>query len=131
MKIFIQFISGIFGSILLGIAGLGLGTFIGGNYGFPDFGGNAGYEAGGSFLAIIGISLGALVGICITRRLQKQRSKPMNALVAMIIGLAFGLIAFDYNMTKLVQWMIFLLPALLIVGATNFDKKNSGTSQLK
>jgi uncharacterized membrane protein len=63
MKIFVQFVLSLLFSILFGIIGLIIGATIGGNLGFPEFGGNSGYESGGVFFAIVGISLGSLFGI--------------------------------------------------------------------
>lgn len=48
MKILATYLAGLIGGGVLGGIGLVLGTVIGGNIGFPEFGGAAaGYEAGG------------------------------------------------------------------------------------
>jgi len=119
MKILTQFLTSLIFSIIFGIFSLLAGSGIGGNYGFPDFGGNVGYEASGAFFGVIGISLGALVGSLFTRKLQKEKTEILSAIIAMTISLSFGLLNFEYNMTPMIAWLILLLPSLLITVATN------------
>jgi len=73
MKTFVQFLLSLLTSILLGILGLGVGATIGGNFGFPAFGGNVGYEAGGVFFAILGISLGSFFFFTLQNKLQSKQ----------------------------------------------------------
>jgi uncharacterized membrane protein YeaQ/YmgE (transglycosylase-associated protein family) len=122
MKIFTQFISGLVGSVILGIIGLIIGTIIGGNFGFPKFGGNVGYEAGGVFFAIVGISLGSLLGIMFAKKMQKEQHNHILALITAIITTCIGIFLFDYNMSLVVKLIILLIPSVMLTAVTNWRK---------
>lgn len=122
MKIFAQFVSSLVGGILLGIIGLMIGAFIGGNFGFPEFGGNAGYESGGVFFAIVGISLGGLLGIMVAKKIQKEQYKYTIASIAAIVTIFIGVIIFDYNMPPAVRLIILLMPSVVLTAITNWQK---------
>lgn len=119
MKILAQFISSLVGGILIGIIGLIIGATIGGNFGFPAFGGNAGYESGGVFFAIVGISLGSLLGIMAVKKLQKEKYKYASASIAAIITICIGIIIFDYNMPATIGLAILLMPPIVLTAITN------------
>jgi hypothetical protein len=122
MKIFTQFVSSFVGGILLGIIGLAIGSTIGGNFGFPEFGGNAGYESGGVFFAIVGISLGSLLGIIIAKKIQKEKHKYAIALITTIITICIGITLFNYNMSLVVGLLILLMPPVALTATTNWKK---------
>lgn len=122
MKIFAQFISSLVGGILLGMMGLGIGATIGGNFGFPAFGGNAGYESGGVFFAIVGISLGSLLGIMVAKKIQKKQHKYTIASIAAIITTCIGVILFDYNVPPAIGLTILLMPSVVLTAITNWQK---------
>lgn len=119
MKIFVQFVSSLLGGILLGIVGLAVGATIGGNFGFPAFGGNVGYESGGVFFAIVGISLGSLLGIIAAKKLQKEQIKYSVASIAAVITTVIGVLIFDYNMPPVIALTILLMPSIVLTVATN------------
>ena len=120
MKIFIQFILSLLGAILLGIFGLGFGAQSSDSFGFPAFGGNAaGYESGGVFFAIVGISLGSLLGIAIAKKAQKEKCKYLiNAIIA-CVTIFISLIIFDRNIPLEALLGILIMPALLMTAAAN------------
>ncbi len=122
MKIFVQFVSSLVGGILLGIIGLFIGSMIGGNFGFPEFGGNVGYQAGGPFFGIIGISLGSLLGIIAAKRIQKDQFIYSITSIAAIITTIIGLLLFDYNMPPAIGFSIPLMPAIVLIIVTNWQK---------
>ena len=122
MKIFTQFLSGLVGSVVLGIIGLIIGTIIGGNFGFPKFGGNVDYESGGVFFAIVGISLGSLLGIMFAKKMQKEQHKYMFALITAIITTCIGIFLFDYNMSFIVKLTILFIPSVMLTAVTNWRK---------
>jgi hypothetical protein len=126
MKIFIQVVSSLVGGILLGIVGLVVGAIIGGNFGFPEFGGNGGYESGGVFFAIVGISLGSLLGIITAKRLQKEPPQYTAASIAAIIIIIIGILLFNYNMSPVVGLPMLLMPSIVLTAITN-GQKFSGT----
>lgn len=122
MKILFQFVSSLICGMLLGIAGLVIGVEIGGNYGFPSFGGNYGYEAGGVFFAIVGISLGSLLGIMAVKKMQKEKHKYTIASIAAIIIICIGVLLFDYNMSPVIGLTILLMPSVVLTVVTNNPK---------
>ena len=122
MKIFAQFISSFVGGILLGILGLAIGAIIGGNFGFPAFGGNIGYESGGVFFAIVGISVGSMFGIAIAKKIQKEKCKYSTASIATLITIFIGLIIFDYYLPLAVGLTILLMPPIVLTVITNWQK---------
>jgi len=123
MKVFAQFVSSLVGGILLGILGLIVGATIGGNFGFPEFGGNAGYEAGGVFFAIVGISAGSLLGIMTAKKLQKETQKYLTAsIAATVVMVVIGVILFDYNMPPAIGLTILLMPPVVLTLITNWQK---------
>ena len=73
-KIFAQFIAGIFGGTILGIAGFLTMMNYGGNYGcwasIDSLFGTAGYESCGSFGSIAGLIIGSLVGIAVISKVK-------------------------------------------------------------
>ena len=122
MKIFAQFVSSLVSGILLGIIGLVVGSIIGGNFGFPKFGGNVGYESGGVFFAIVGISLGSLLGIMTTKKLQKEQCSYTTASITTIITVIIGVLLFDYNMPPVIGLTILLMPPIVLTVITNWQK---------
>ena len=123
MKIFAQFVSSLVGGVLLGILGLSVGATIGGNFGFPEFGGNVGYEAGGAFFAIVGISIGSFLGIIAAKKLQKEAQKYVTAsITAAVIMIIIGVILFDYNMPPAIGLTILFMPPVVLTLTTNWQK---------
>jgi len=134
MKIFAQFVSSLFGSILLGIVGLFIGAYIGSNFDFPEFGlpefgdiayhdGNAGYESGVVFFTIVGISIGSLLGIMTAKKLQKEVQENLSTLIVIaVIMVIMGIILFDYNMPLAIGLIIFLMPSIVLTLIANRRK---------
>ena len=114
MHVFIQFISSLICSILFGIVGLIVGATIGGNFGFPAFGGNVGYESGGVFFAIVGISLGSLLGLMFVKKIQKEKFSHGLALIVTAVIICVSVIVFDYDMPRAVGLTILLLPSIAL-----------------
>ena len=112
MKLFISFATNLLGSLCLGIIGLIIGATIGGNIGFPPFGSNTGYESGGVFCAIVGISLGSMLAITDTQKRHAGRpTHGTNSIVALVTAV-IGLLLFDYHMPLVVGLIILLLPPI-------------------
>ena len=124
MKIFAQFVSSLVGGILLGIVGLAIGATIGGNFGFPEFGGyTAGYEACGVFFAIIGISTGSLLGIKAAKKRQMESRKNLTASIAVLVILVIiGEMIADYNMPPAIGLTILLVPPAVLTLITNWQE---------
>ena len=124
MKIFAQFVSSLLGGILLGIVGLAIGATIGGNLTFPEFGSNAaGYESGGVFFAIVGISTGSLLGIMAAKKLQKEAQKYVTAsIAATVIMIIIGVILFDHYMPPAISLTILLMPPVVLTLIINWQK---------
>lgn len=122
MKILAQFVLSLIGAILLGIVGLIVGAYIGGNFGFPAFGGNVGYESGGVFFAIVGISFGSLLGTMLTKKLQKDSRKYLVPFITCIASICYGVFIFDYSMPAIVETSILLLPPAIMTLITNWEK---------
>ena len=138
MRILVQFIMGILGSIVFGVLGLDAGATFGGNFGFPAFGGNAaGYESGGVFFAILGIAFGGLLGIMVINKLLHRRQATLPpkanlpkrrtasvpvALLATIIIAIVDLMLFDYHTLPAVDLIILLLPTVVLT--TLFNKEH-------
>lgn len=122
MKIFAQFILSLVAGILFGLIGLIIGATIGGNFGFPEFGGNSGYESGGVFFAIVGISLGSLFGIIAMKKFQKEPYKYTIASIATIITISIGVILFDYNMSSARGLTMLLMPSVALTALANWQK---------
>lgn len=122
MIIFVHFLSSLVGAILLGIIGLVIGAYIGGNFGFFEFGGNAGYEAGGVFFAIVGISFGSLLGIMFVKKLLKEKYKYSIITMTAIVTSCVGVILFDYNMPLAVGLIILLMPPVVLTAIANWKK---------
>jgi hypothetical protein len=121
-KIFVQFITATLGSIVIGLIGLALGAVIGGNFGFPAFGENVGYESGGVFFAILGISFGSLLGIRIANKFLHQKSRYVIALLAAAITSVINLLLFNSNMSTIVSIIILLLPAFVLTTVMRWQK---------
>lgn len=122
MKIFAQLVLSFLFSILFGIIGLISGAIIGGNFCFPEFGGNSGYESGGVFFAIVGISLGSLFEIIAMKKLQKEPYKYTIASIATIITIGIGVMLFDYNMSPALGLTILLMPSVVLTVLTNWHE---------
>lgn len=72
-KISVQILAGIILAMILGIAGLIMGMYIGGNYGclpiINSMFGTRGYESCGSFGGLLGLIGGAVLGVFVFSRL--------------------------------------------------------------
>lgn len=113
MKILAHYLAGLIGGGVLGGIGLVLGTMIGGNIGFPEFGGAAaGYEAGGVFFALIGMPFGGVVGGALLQKVQKETVKisVAPAIIAAILMSVLGVAFYRYNISSVVFWAMLLMP---------------------
>ena len=106
---------------MLGIIGLIIGAVIGGNFGFPAFGGNVGYESGGVFFGIVGISLGSLLGIVSAKKKQNEEYEYFIASIAVIIMISIGVIIFDYNLSLAIGFTILFMPPVVLTAITNWQ----------
>jgi hypothetical protein len=136
-KIFAQFTAGIFGGTILGIAGFLTMMVYGGNHGcwsvIDSLFGTAGYESCGSFGAIIGMLIGAILGITILS--NKKITNYLKTAILLLSG-AF-LLPFIYEIVifwppfedgdifivspVILMFMLFSsIPSLLITGIINW-----------
>jgi len=133
MKFIAQIVASLLGSILVGIAGLAYGVTLGGNLGFPSFGGyTAGYEAAGVFFSIIGISTGSLLGIVVAKNLQNKSQKNLAAaIITAVIMAIIGVNLAYYYMPTAISLTILLTPTAVLIPITNwqnlFQKKANET----
>jgi hypothetical protein len=100
-KFFAQFIAGIFGGTILGIAGFLIMLTYGGNYGCWSFidslFGTAGYESCGLFGGITGIIVGVIVGIFVFSKvkvLSYLKAGIYMLLASFILPFLYGVIMF-------------------------------------
>jgi len=114
IRIFLQFIVSLIGSILLGIVGLIFGATIGGNFGFPAFGGNVGYESGGVFFAIVGISLGSVLGAMFVKKLRQEKFSYGIASMIAVVSICVSVVLFDYDMPRVLSLVIIVLPSVVL-----------------
>jgi hypothetical protein len=121
MKIFVQFVSSLICSIIFGFIGFTNGANFGGNYGFPRFGGGVGWESGGMFFMIMGISLGSLIGTTIARKLLKEKLKFKIAAITMLVVICIQIVAFYNGMPQfaIVGIGMLLIPPVALTVATN------------
>lgn len=121
MKITTQFLLSLIGSVLFGIIGLFIGAMIGGNFGFPSFGGIQGYESGGIFFSIVGISLGSFL---FTQIIKKRRNEEFEIKIAIITSLAVacaGILIFDTIIQRAVGLIILLMQSVILTIITNWQ----------
>lgn len=119
-KIFAQFIIGLVGSIVIGFIGLILGSGIGGNYGFPAFGGVVGWEAGGVFFALLGIAIGGLLSVMLATKLMHKKRRYLVGIIASILAFCMDFLLYDYNMNLAILVLIVVLPSVVITVAMNW-----------
>lgn len=112
-KIIIQFITSFIFSLLYGGFGLFLGTFIGNTFNFPPLLGMRGYESGGAFFMLIGITLGGLFGFWVIIKKFNEKPKIITLLLISIFSLLFNFFLYgpDIEIAKLI--LVLIIPALL------------------
>ena len=133
-KIFTEFIAGVFGGTILGIAGFLIMIDYGGNNGcwpiIDAFFDTAGYESCGSFGAISGTSLGALIGITILSIANVKNYLGTSiwlAIGAFVLPLIYGIVTLWSPFEDLlivppviIVFMISsIIPSALITGIVN------------
>lgn len=121
-EVFLQILLGLVFSVLLGMINLFVGAIIGGNFGFPPFGGNSGYEAGGVFFGILGLSLGCLIGMIIVDIIFHRKRKYTSALIAAALVAVINLVLFDRELSLFMAVIILLLPLLVLIIMMNWQK---------
>jgi len=138
-KIFAQFIAGIFGGTILGIAGFLTMMDYGGNYGCWSFidslFGTAGYESCGSFGSFVGEAVGVVLGIIILSKIKivnYSRVAILLLLGAFLLPFLYGVMMFcppfEDGDLLIVPPIIFIamlssaVPSLLITGAIHWRK---------
>ena len=138
-KIFAQFIAGIFGGTILGIAGFLSMMNYGGNYGcwafIDSLFGTAGYESCGSFGSIAGLIIGAIIGIAVLSKITILRySKVAICLLigAFVLPFLYGTIMFwppfeDGDLLivppVIIGFMVAsIIPSAVITGTINWRK---------
>jgi hypothetical protein len=117
-RILVQWALGALGGIIIGILGVMVGAGIGGNHGFPGFGGaTAGYEAGGVFFGLLGIALGSFAAVVIIQMVLHERCSFLVALLGSSVSFAADLALYDYYAPP---WTLILIvampPTLAVVG---------------
>lgn len=102
-KIFAQCTAGVFGGMMLGIAGFINLTNYGGNYGcaawIDNLFGTRGYESCGSFGALSGVLLGSILGILIITKIKRSADQYKKigirmAFATIILPLLYAVIIF-------------------------------------
>ncbi len=115
-KILVEWTLGVLGGIVIGILGLLLGADIGGNQGFPSFGGAmAGWEAGGVFFGLLGISLGSFAGVLIVQRAIHKWSDFFAALLGAGLAFAFDFALYDFSAPPWTHILILVMPSSFVV----------------
>lgn len=102
-KLLAQFISGVFGAGVLAVLGLLLMSVYGGNYGcwsaVDSFFSLRGYESCGKLGAYIGLILGSIFGVLLSKKIKsKKPSRVFTALMSLLIVLMFVLSLNGYLM---------------------------------
>ena len=113
-----QWALGALGGIIVGILGVMVGAGIGGNHGFPGFGGaTAGYEAGGVFFGLLGIALGSFAAVVIVQMVLHERCSYLVALLGASVSFGADLAIYGYHAPP---WTLVLIlampPSLVLVG---------------
>ncbi|PJC36968.1 hypothetical protein CO046_03330 [Candidatus Peregrinibacteria bacterium CG_4_9_14_0_2_um_filter_53_11] len=138
-KIFAEFSAGIFGGTVLGIAAFLAMTTYGGNYGcwssIDSLFGTVGYESCGSFGALTGVLVGALLAMILFSKAKITNYTKVAIyllLGAFILPFLYGVIIFwppfedgDLLLVPpvILTFMAFsVIPSLLITGAINWRK---------
>lgn len=111
----LQFISGLIVEIILGIISVLFGSYIGGNFGFVEFGGNRGYEAGGAFFGSIGLVLGALYGVSVVKRFLKEKVNIRNSLIGAVIIIFLFLLIFKNDSPPICFYPFLVLNPILFI----------------
>ncbi len=115
-KILVEWTLGVLGGIVIGILGLLLGADIGGNQGFPSFGGAmAGWEAGGVFFGLLGISSGSFAGVLIVQRAIHKWSDFFAALLGAGVAFAVDFALYDFSAPPWTHILILVMPSSLVV----------------
>lgn len=107
-RILLKILVGLIFEIILGIFLVVFGAFIGGNFGFIEFGGNRGYEAGGAFFGAIGLVLGALGGVVLMKKIFKEKIKIKRSLIGMLVIIFLFLLTFK-NDSSPIFFYLFLI----------------------
>jgi hypothetical protein len=107
-RIFLQILIGLIAEIFLGIVFVFIGAFIGGNFGFVNFGGNVGYEAGGAFFGTIGLVLGALCGVVMIKQSFKEKIKTKRSLIGAFIITFLFLLTFRKDSPPIFLYLLLL-----------------------
>ena len=148
-KILAQFIAGIFGATILGIAGFLTMIDYGGNHGcgpFTSMFGMAGYESCGDFGGLSGMIIGSIIGIFIVSKVKITNYFKIAICLltcSFLFPLIFALIMFWPHFFEgnpfAIPFIIFMfilfsaIPSLLITAAINWRKLlrlNNNSKQL-
>lgn len=119
-KIILQFITGIIFSFLFGILGLLLGSFIGGNFGFPLLWDMQGYESGGVLFALIGISSGALAGFWAVTKKFNEAPKVITPILISILALLIDFSLWDGSDMAIWKLVFILILPSLFLGLSSY-----------
>jgi hypothetical protein len=122
MKYLLEVIFGIISSFLFAIFGIVIGSFIGGNLGFPAFGGNVGYEAGGVFFAFLGVVFGSFLGVIKVKKFLKEEIKATRGVSVGVIIFLLMIIRFDYHLGTFMTMVYFFSPSLIFTLVLNLKK---------
>ena len=128
-----EFIAAISAGSIIGMLGLVLGANYGGNYGcFPFINalfGTRGYESCGSFFALLGIILGALLGVYLVKKYSRDAMKTIftSVLILILVPLLFeitqGLEDIGVTMLLVLIFVVFsFIPSAIIVALMNIKK---------
>lgn len=117
----VQSLSAVVMGFVTGIAGLAIGMFIGGNFGFPSvLGKTAGYESGGLFFWLLCFPLGIGLGMFIGCKFFKTTINTKLLLLGGLLALVAGFVLAAYDVAAL--GIIFWLPVLLMLLVENLPR---------
>jgi hypothetical protein len=133
VEIFVQLLISLVTNTIFGFIGLITGGIIGMNiagaitssgYEIPTFlKGNVGWDNGGIFFGIIGISIGCIASTLLIKKLQKKKIKYLPFIITGIITIIIGQLAFDIEYMSPFQFFsIPLLPPIVFALVSNWQK---------
>jgi hypothetical protein len=115
-KVFAKFIAGSLGSFILGWGGLIIGAMLHPNY-----------EAGGRIGLPIGVVIGSLIGVLLTKREKYNNLQYTIAILFSILLLVYVYYITTLNLeilkNQILMWgLVFLTPPLILTIAINWQK---------
>jgi hypothetical protein len=124
MKIVIQFVLSVLGSVIFGMLGLFLGFSL---PLVPSLGGLQGYESSVVFFSTLGISLGSFL---FTKILKNRKNEEFGIVTAIIVSLVvffLSIIILDYTgpityyNKKIIELVVLFAPSVILTIVTNWS----------